>query len=154
MPIDPPYYGRCAGPMTRTVADTALAMRELSRPDERDATALPLQDIDWLGLDGLDLRGLRLGLMVEPGAGLPLDPAVRRVTEAAAGLLAEAGAIVEPVAPILTPAMLHGLDLFWRQRAVLDIDALDAERRAAVLPGIVAWAEAGAASAVRRCSTA
>ncbi|MEH3145834.1 MAG: amidase [Methylobacterium frigidaeris] len=143
VPIDPPYYGRCAGPMTRTVADTALAMRELSRTDERDATALPVQDIDWLGLDGLDLRGLRLGLMVEPGAGLPLDPVVRRVIEAAAGLLTEAGAVVEPIAPILTPTMLHGLDLFWRQRAFLDIEALDAERRAAVLPGIVAWAEGG-----------
>src|SRR2546422_10476956 len=36
VPIDPPYYGRAAGPMTRTVADTALLMSVLSLPDARD----------------------------------------------------------------------------------------------------------------------
>ena len=30
VPIDPTYFGRVAGPMTRTVRDAALAMRELS----------------------------------------------------------------------------------------------------------------------------
>ncbi len=33
--------GRCAGPLTRTVADAALAMRSISRPDDRDPTGLP-----------------------------------------------------------------------------------------------------------------
>jgi aspartyl-tRNA(Asn)/glutamyl-tRNA(Gln) amidotransferase subunit A len=32
IPIKPPYAGRVAGPMTRTVADTALMMSVLSRP--------------------------------------------------------------------------------------------------------------------------
>ncbi|GJD52927.1 Acylamidase [Methylobacterium crusticola] len=143
VPIDPPYYGRCAGPLTRTVADAALMMRVLSRPDVRDATALPPSDLPWDDLDGLGLRGVRLGLTLEAGAGLPLDPAVRAVVEAAARLLAQAGAVVVPVAPVLTPAMLEGLDLFWRQRAWLDIAALDEDRREAVLPFIRAWAEGG-----------
>src|SRR5271170_7011727 len=34
--IDPPYIGRVAGPITRTVADSALLMSVLSRPDPRD----------------------------------------------------------------------------------------------------------------------
>jgi Asp-tRNA(Asn)/Glu-tRNA(Gln) amidotransferase A subunit family amidase len=32
IPIDPPYVARCAGPMTRTVDDTALMMSVLSSP--------------------------------------------------------------------------------------------------------------------------
>jgi aspartyl-tRNA(Asn)/glutamyl-tRNA(Gln) amidotransferase subunit A len=41
MPIDPPYTGRAAGPMTRTVADAALMMQVLSQPDARDSMSLP-----------------------------------------------------------------------------------------------------------------
>ena len=37
VPIDPPYVGRVAGPITRTVDDAALMMRVLSRPDAATA---------------------------------------------------------------------------------------------------------------------
>src|SRR6478672_2780270 len=33
VPVDPPYFGRVVGPMTRTVADSALLMAEISKPD-------------------------------------------------------------------------------------------------------------------------
>ena len=33
VPVDPPYFGRAVGPMTRTVADSALLLAELSKPD-------------------------------------------------------------------------------------------------------------------------
>ena len=42
-PIDPPYIGRVAGPLTRSVADAALMMATLSLPDARDYTSLPPQ---------------------------------------------------------------------------------------------------------------
>ncbi len=51
IPIDPPFQGRVAGPMTRTVADSALFMRVLSRPDPRDHMSLPPAEIDWTALD-------------------------------------------------------------------------------------------------------
>ncbi|KMO35246.1 amidase [Methylobacterium aquaticum] len=143
VPLDNAFYGRCAGPLTRTVADTALTMRSISRPDDRDPTGLPPADLPWLDLDGLDLTGLRLGLVMDTAAGLPLDPANRAVVEAAVRLLAEAGAVIEPVPAFLTQEMLDGLDLFWRQRASLDIDALDEARRARVLPFIRDWAAGG-----------
>jgi Asp-tRNA(Asn)/Glu-tRNA(Gln) amidotransferase A subunit family amidase len=41
VPIDPPYVGRVAGPMTRIVDDAALMMSVLSRPDRRDGMSLP-----------------------------------------------------------------------------------------------------------------
>ena len=34
VPIKPPYIGRVAGPMTRTVTDAALMMQALARPDD------------------------------------------------------------------------------------------------------------------------
>ena len=43
VPIDPPYIGRVAGPLTRSVADAALMMATLSLPDARDYTSLPPQ---------------------------------------------------------------------------------------------------------------
>jgi len=143
IPIDPPYAGRVAGPMTRTVADAALLMSVLSQPDERDTMSLPYQDIAWHHLER-DVHGLRVGLMLDAGWGLPVDPEVRAAVEAAARAFENAGAVVEPVAPIMTRAMADGMDDFWRTRSWLDINALPEARRAKVLPFIVEWARGGA----------
>jgi Asp-tRNA(Asn)/Glu-tRNA(Gln) amidotransferase A subunit family amidase len=43
VPIHPPYAGRVTGPMTRTVADAALLMTALTRPDPRDYMNLPYE---------------------------------------------------------------------------------------------------------------
>lgn len=143
VPIDPSYYGRAAGPMTRTVMDAALMMRELSKPDARDGMSLPPYQIDWLALD-MDLKGVRLGLQMDAGIGLPVEPRVRAAIEAAAKAFAAAGAIVEPAPAFLTREMLDGLDDFWRQRAWADIGTLPEATRAKVLPYILAWAQRGA----------
>lgn len=143
IPIDPPYAGRVAGPMTRTVADAALLMGVLSQPDERDTMSLPYQEIAWGRLDR-DVRGLKIGLMLDAGWGLPVEPEVRAAVEAAARAFEAAGAIVESVAPIMTRAMADGIDEFWRTRSWLDISALPESKRAKVLPFIVEWARGGA----------
>ena len=145
IPIDPPYAGRVAGPMTRTVADAALMMGVLAQPDARDTMSLPHQAIEWKRLER-DIRGLRIGLMTSAGVGLAVDAEVTDAVEAAAAKFEAAGAHVERIAPFLTPVMFSGMDAFWRMRAWLDISALPAERKAKVLPFIVAWAEGGAAS--------
>ncbi|WP_404809928.1 amidase [Microvirga lenta] len=142
IPIDPAYYGRVAGPMTRTVRDAALMMRSLTRPDARDAMSLPYQDLPWLDLD-IDVRGLRIGVMMEAGIGMPLDPEVRACIEEAVRIFAEAGAEIAEVPPFVTREMLDGLDDFWRQRAWMDIGALSEEQRSRVLPYILSWAEGG-----------
>jgi aspartyl-tRNA(Asn)/glutamyl-tRNA(Gln) amidotransferase subunit A len=144
IPIDPPYAGRAAGPMTRTVEDTALMMSVLSRPDTRDTMSLPWQDIAWSQL-GRDVRGLKIGLLMDAGWGLPLDAEVGAAVDAAAKAFEAAGAVVVPIKPFMTRAMADGMDQFWRMRAWLDIAALSEERRAKVLPFIVEWARGGAA---------
>ena len=143
IPIKPPYAGRVAGPMTRTVTDAALMMRPLTQPDWRDTTSLPAHGIDWDDLH-IELRGLRIGLQLEAGWGLPADAQTLAAVQAAARAFEAAGAIVEPMGPFSTRAMADGLDRFWRMRSYLDMSALPAERQARVLPYIRQWVATGA----------
>jgi aspartyl-tRNA(Asn)/glutamyl-tRNA(Gln) amidotransferase subunit A len=129
--------------MTRTVADAALLMSVLSLPDRRDHMSLPYEKIEWSRLER-DLKGVRIGLLLDIGVGALPEPEVRAAVEAAARAFAAAGAVVEPMRPFLTRTMLDGVDKFWRIRAWSDISALPAERRAKILPFIARWAEGGA----------
>lgn len=142
IPIDPTYYGRVAGPMTRTVRDAALMMRSLTRPDMRDPMSLPYQDLPWLDLD-IAVKGLKIGVMMQAGVGMTLDPEVRAAIETAAQIFEDAGAAVEVMPPFITREMLDGLDDFWRQRAWMDIAPLSDEERGKILPYILQWAEGG-----------
>ena len=142
VPIKPPYIGRVAGPLTRTVTDAALMMATLSLPDARDTTSLPVQSLPWsdLGTDpGRTLSGLKIGLWLDAGWGLALDQDIRLAVQAAAGLLAAAGATVEPLAPFATREMADGINRFWRLRSWLDISALPQAQRERVLPFIQEW---------------
>ena len=143
IPVDPPYVGRVAGPMTRTVDDAALMMSVLSRPDRRDGMSLPPDNINWKAHDK-SVRKLRIGLMLDLGVGLALEQDVREVAVKAAKAFEAAGAIVTEVAGILTREMLDGLDNFWRARMWDDLSKLTPAERAKALPYIVKWAEAGA----------
>ena len=57
-----------AGPMTRTVADSALLLNVLAQPDPADpATARLKRPADYLAeLNGSDLRGVRIGVPSDP----------------------------------------------------------------------------------------
>ncbi len=146
VPIDPPYIGRAAGPMTRHVGDAALMMQVLSRPDPRDSMSLPYQAIDWSHVErGTErLRGLKFGLLLDAGCGLPVQHDVLEAVQHAAHLLEQAGAMVELMDPFLTREMLDGMDHAWRMRSFVDLAALPPERRARVLPFIQAWADSAA----------
>ena len=143
IPIDPPYVGRVAGPMTRTVDDAALMMSVLSRPDRRDGMSLPPDGINWKALDKSP-RKLRIGLMLDPGVGQALENDVREVAVKAAKAFETAGAVVTEVGGIMTREILDGLDNFWRARMWDELSRLSAAERAKALPYILQWAEAGA----------
>jgi len=146
IPIDPPYTGRAAGPMTRSVADAALMMQVLTLPDARDSMSLPFQAIAWPAFDQdvSLLRGLKIGLLLEAGCGLAVEPEVKAAIEHAARLLERAGAIIEPMAPFMTQTMLDGMDHAWRMRSHMDLAALPAAKKALVLPYIQQWADSAA----------
>src|SRR5215470_14735270 len=133
VPIDPPYVGRVAGPMTRTVDDAALMMCVLSKPDRRDGMSLPADTINWKAHDKSP-RKLRIGLMLDAGAGQELEKEVRRVAVAAAKAFESAGAVITEVDGILTREMVEGLDHFWRARLWDDLSRLSPEERGKTLP--------------------
>jgi aspartyl-tRNA(Asn)/glutamyl-tRNA(Gln) amidotransferase subunit A len=143
IPIDPSYVGRVAGPMTRSVDDAALMMSVLSLPDSRDGMSLPPNNFDWGALD-IDLKGLRIGLNLDLGFALPLEPHVRETVVKAAHAFEAAGAIVADVPPVMTRELLDGLDNFWRARSWDDLAKLPPAERAKALPYIRQWAESGA----------
>ena len=143
VPIDPPYMGRVAGPMTRCVADAALMMTALSRPDARDFMSLPPAELPWMDLER-DARALRIGVLCNAGAGTATEPAVRAAVEAAARVFEAGGAIVEAVEPWLTPEMFEGFDTFFRTRFWAVTRDLPPERYAKILPYIRQWVEGGA----------
>src|SRR5271169_5862349 len=143
VPIDPPYIGRVAGPMTRTVDDAALMMSVLSKPDRRDGMSLPPDTINWKAHDKSP-RKLRLGLLLDLGVGQALEKPVREVAVKAAKAFEAAGAVVTEVDSILTREMLDGLDNFWRARMWDDLSKLAPSERSKALPYITKWAERGA----------
>jgi aspartyl-tRNA(Asn)/glutamyl-tRNA(Gln) amidotransferase subunit A len=143
VPVDPPYLGRHVGPMTRSVADVALMSEVLAGPDPRDHMSLPPQPIAWPDLDR-PLSGLRVGLHLDAGVGLAVEPEIAGAVRAAAGLFEQAGAHVEPMGPFLTRENLDGLDQFWRVRAWSDLLAKPQAARERALPYILRWAAAGA----------
>lgn len=138
VPLDAPYLGRAAGPLARNAADVALLLSVISRPDIRDWTSLPPEE---LALDDLsvEVAGLRVGLHLDAGCGMPLDPEIRDAVERAASVFERAGAVVEPLAPFMTEEMLTALDQFWRVRSLVDFEALSPASQEKVLPFIRRW---------------
>jgi len=143
VPLDGPYLGRAAGPMTRSADDAALFLSVLARPDVRDWTGLPPIELP-LGDLGLDVSGLRVGLHLDAGCGMPVGPEVVDAVTEVATVFAGAGAVVEDVAPFMTPEMLADLDLFWRVRSYNDLSALTPEGQSRILPFIQRWVQGGA----------
>jgi aspartyl-tRNA(Asn)/glutamyl-tRNA(Gln) amidotransferase subunit A len=130
------------GPMTRTVADAALMMTVLARPDHRDWYALPEERRNWL--DGLEdgVRGLKLAYAPTLGQA-PVDPEVAALVAAAARRFEELGAKIEEAAPALQESQAV-FAAHWFPGAAVLIDSIPAEKRALMDPGLLAIAEQGA----------
>jgi aspartyl-tRNA(Asn)/glutamyl-tRNA(Gln) amidotransferase subunit A len=139
VPVYPPYTGRVVGPMSRSVADAALLMSIISRPDSRDFMSLPYQDLNFAKLDPAEPRRLRIGLLPDMGVGLEVHPKVRAAAEAAATALAGAGCAVESIRSFLTEEMLDGMCRFFEARSYNDLMQLPAGKRAKVLPFVAEW---------------
>lgn len=127
IPVDPPAAARVIGPMTRTVADAALLMQVVSRPDARDFMSLPASDIAWQHLER-SMKGLRIGVWTEPTGGWPIDAEVKEAVLAAARLFEQAGAIVEPMADWSTTDMRMGMAHFFTMRCRVDLANMPPER--------------------------
>ena len=106
------------GPITRSVADAALALSVLSGPTPRDRHSLPREGLDWTDLAPEHLSGRRIAFSPDLGFA-PVNAEVAAITEAAARELAQAyGATLEMAAPGIADA----------QPTFLALVALDTDR--------------------------
>ena len=140
IPIYPPYIGRVAGPMTRTVMDSALLLNVLAKPDARDFMSLPYESTDYAAdLERIEPRKLRIGFLPDMKAGLAVDPQVAAAASAAAKALADSGCQVEEMKSFLTAELLDGMARFFEARSHSDFVQLSPQKQAKVLPFIVEW---------------
>ncbi len=87
------------GPISRTVADSALMLSVIAGPDDRDRHSLPDNGIDWLSsLDG-GIEGLRIAYSPDWGYAA-VDPEVRRIVDRAVAIFErDLGCTVERADP-------------------------------------------------------
>ena len=97
------------GPMSRTVADSALMLSVIAGPDDRDRNTLPAPDFDWMrALEG-DVKGLRVAYSADWGYAA-VDPRVREVVGRAAEVFArDLGCEVEEA----DPGWENPYEAFW-----------------------------------------
>jgi amidase/aspartyl-tRNA(Asn)/glutamyl-tRNA(Gln) amidotransferase subunit A len=138
----PPDPMRCAGPLTRTVADAALMLNVLTKPDERDYWALPPTKENFYSDLKINLKGLKLGMLLDIGFGPSVDSVVRQAVEKAANLFEEAGAIVEPISLSFDFDPLEAIERFFMVRCSLEYNSFTREQKQNVLPYIRQWSGA------------
>jgi aspartyl-tRNA(Asn)/glutamyl-tRNA(Gln) amidotransferase subunit A len=135
-PFSPAWSLSHAGPMTRTVADSALMLNVIAGPDDRDAHSLPADGADYLaGLDG-DLSGLRVAWSGTFGYS-PIEPEVLALCEQAAKRFEDFGCTVEEVDPPWSDPRECWISTFLGGAATRLAPAL-AEQRDLLHPGLAA----------------
>ena len=143
IPLDVPYQGRAAGPLSRTTADSIRLMSIIAKPDYRDYLTREYREMNW-SLEPLSPRGMRVALQLDAGSGLAVEPETRAIVERAAALFEAAGATVEILEPFVGQEVLDGLVNFWRSRSYADLELLSEAERGMILPFIEQWCAAGA----------
>jgi aspartyl-tRNA(Asn)/glutamyl-tRNA(Gln) amidotransferase subunit A len=130
------------GPMTRTVADTALMLNVMNEPDPRDPNGLPPAGRDWrVGLEG-GVAGWRIAYAATLN-GETVDPEIAARVAEAVERLEDLGAIVEPIT-ITMPDVADAFAKHWLAGAATLLAQFTPEQRARIDPGLQAYAEAGA----------
>lgn len=85
------------GPITKTVEDAAIILNHLAGHDPQDGTTSPQNVPDYTQALGKSIKGLKVGLLYQDITGLEqVNPHI----QAAAKVLEEQGATVEPVAAL------------------------------------------------------
>src|SRR5262249_33203090 len=140
-PVSPMGLLSHVGPMARTVADAALMLTVLSRPDHRDPYALPPTDQDYLdGLEG-GVRGWRIAY--SPSLGYAkVDPEIAGSAAEAAKQFEALGAIVEEIDAIFDSPR-DALLILWAAGLAKLFAGFPAGRRELVDPGLLANAAEG-----------
>ena len=141
-PLSPMGTVAHVGPMARTIADCALMLNVLARPDPRDWYALPQDGTDWTkGLDD-GVKGLRVAYSPRLGYVKHVHPEVEARVSDAVRKLAGLGAIVEQVDPGFADAS-ETFRVHWTAGAYNALRRLPQEKLALVEAPLRRWFDAG-----------
>lgn len=133
-PLSP--FGTVAhiGPMTRHVADAALMMNELAKPDARDWHSLPYEKVDYTAKLGKGLKGMTFAYSATLGY-VSVDPEIAKLTQAAVKVLRSLGAKIVEVDPgFADPAPMFRT--LWWSGARAALGALPPEKLALLEPAL------------------
>lgn len=140
-PLSP--FGTLAniGPMTRTVADAALMLSVISRPDRRDCYMLPVERPDYHETLNGNIAGWRIAYAPSL-CGEQVDAEVAASVARAAKVFEQLGARVEEVAPPLQSS-LAAFQTLWFAGAAFLMDQLGVTTSDKMDPGLAAIVAAG-----------
>lgn len=131
------------GPMTRTVADSALMMETISGPHPWDHYSLESPPSPYVRkLDGASVKGLRVGWSSNLGHAR-VDSDVAALAQAGAKVFEDMGARVEEVTPSWGPQGPELIRFFWAAHE-LGYQKFLPEWRDKMDPGLVACIESAA----------
>jgi len=134
-----------AGPMARTVTDTALLLDVISGFDPRDWSALPSparpfsEDLASLNVDSASLEGVRIAYSPTLGFGTN-DPEVEQRVHEAVEVLASLGAQVDQVDPEIEDPV-EAFHILWFTGAAKVLEAYGSEALGQIDPGLRAGIE-------------
>ncbi len=135
------YTMSVAGPMARTVQDLALAMSVMSGPDDRSPIALDTPGSIFNAPLGRQFKGTKVAYSEDLG-GLPVEPEVRRVMQAARSVFEQLGCEVIDDSIDLSEA--GEIFMLWRAwRTELRISPLMKEHRHQLKDTVIWNAEQG-----------
>ena len=143
-PQDSPFSTLSAsGPLARSVADAALMLNEMARPDARDWYALPYDGRDYLADLDAGVAGLKIGLSTDLG-GAEVVPEVLAIVTRAANKFADLGAELTEVGPIIEP-LRPVFENYWLAGFGFTLSKVAPEKRDLLEPRFRELAEQGAA---------
>jgi aspartyl-tRNA(Asn)/glutamyl-tRNA(Gln) amidotransferase subunit A len=140
--------------MTRTVADAALMLEVMARPEPRDPFAWPVpfaipKELAASHLSNLRIAGLRIAISTRLGCTAPLvDQEVDALVAEAGPILADAGAEVTDESPIWPVDPLEPFKVFWETGCMATVDGFDVEKHALLDPLLLSVATAGRATSL------
>lgn len=135
-----------AGPMTLTVADAALMLEVLAKPDVRDWTSLPPEGVDYLDAIEGGVEGLRIAFSPDLGY-VDVEPEIREAVETAARAFEDMGARVEEMKPGFEDPV-EVFNIHWNSGAANALRAYSEKLRELMDPGLVEIAKEGAGYSV------
>ena len=141
-PVESPFVSLVSnGALARSVDDAALLLNVLSKPDLRDWHAVPHDGRDWrIGInDGL--AGLRIAYSENFG-GATVEPVVAQTCRAVIDALADAGARLTEVGPIIEP-LRPQLEDYWKAGFAARLNAIPSDRWNELDPGFRELAQQG-----------